>query len=550
MAYVLGCIEKIIQCIKVTKIENVKYLAHDQIYDGSLQITVHHINFFLGDVCGQPIVKIFHPAIEELISLVTTGTLKIITKNVQSFTFNVGETSFNELISTLKHLTINSSDIMLHFIYINSLTREKTGDSNITESTLESQNNSKMINYTNSRINKKFELCKYYSETVNLPDGLSDDLIQNFYYHFNDCCFPVLSYVHEGMESMLIRSSFQSATTIKSIEIISDSLRTYHGCPVEIQKLVPKVGSLISLSSISDQITNNSSNDAVIIGNNIMIPSQTELLENIGLLFRYIINPEDDYNVDFFSNKGLSSIMNYVQSFLKSSINIVKSLVEDKVCIWLQEQNGREFIPLICSLVKIIIDPFYRTIEGFIQLIKYEWVYCGFDFKHRNKKIGIYFNNYGNNGNNSVPKQKTEHCPIFFLFIMSLYQIFIQFSCHFEFDYYFLKEILVNSYYSSTYDFICESPYEMSKMVEIEESSLWKRVNKYNNRFINPLYIAVNTVLKIRYDAQILEIWHELLLPNKFNRYFYFKRRINGLLESNYEIVKQINDKVNLIQKI
>lgn len=47
----------------------------------------------------------------------------------------------------------------------------------------------------------------------------------------------------------------------------------------------------------------------------------------------------------------------------------------------LQECDGRDMCCVISSLTQILLDPFYRTIDGFQQLIQKEWVALGHPFR-------------------------------------------------------------------------------------------------------------------------------------------------------------------------
>lgn len=71
----------------------------------------------------------------------------------------------------------------------------------------------------------------------------------------------------------------------------------------------------------------------------------------------------------------------------------------------------------LASLAEIMMDPFYRTIEGLFIIIQKEWVSFGHQFSSRCGKT-------------------TEHetSPVFLQFLDSLHQLIVQFPSEFEYS--------------------------------------------------------------------------------------------------------------------
>ena len=55
--------------------------------------------------------------------------------------------------------------------------------------------------------------------------------------------------------------------------------------------------------------------------------------------------------------------------------------------------DGWDRTAQLCSLASIILDPYYRTIEGFIVSIEKDWIYFGHQFA---KRLGQGINDPGN----------------------------------------------------------------------------------------------------------------------------------------------------------
>jgi len=87
--------------------------------------------------------------------------------------------------------------------------------------------------------------------------------------------------------------------------------------------------------------------------------------------------------------------------------------------------DGWDRTPQITTLAEIMLDSYYRTIEGFQTLIQREWIAFGHKFADR---CG-----HGNGINDS-----NERSPVFLQWIDCIYQLFSQNPTAFEFNEMFL----------------------------------------------------------------------------------------------------------------
>jgi hypothetical protein len=69
-------------------------------------------------------------------------------------------------------------------------------------------------------------------------------------------------------------------------------------------------------------------------------------------------------------------------------------------------QNGSSASCVISSLAQILLDPFYRTMEGFKKLIYKDWIYYGHNFMKCN-----------NLGNDIQSLADQSYWPLFLLFL-------------------------------------------------------------------------------------------------------------------------------------
>ena len=97
--------------------------------------------------------------------------------------------------------------------------------------------------------------------------------------------------------------------------------------------------------------------------------------------FKELTEGLEDYSIS--KSKGaLNRWISTIESILKGATYVRDQILQgDSVII--NCSDGWDRTPQIVSLTKILLDPYYRTIEGFRILIMYEWNGFGHKFKSR-----------------------------------------------------------------------------------------------------------------------------------------------------------------------
>lgn len=122
--------------------------------------------------------------------------------------------------------------------------------------------------------------------------------------------------------------------------------------------------------------------------------------------------------------------LEYQHMFLEKAYELSECLKQGSSLL-IHGKEGWDKSCILSSLVQIIIDPYYRTIEGFIVLVEKEWISLGHQFV---KRLGL------------EEKKQNESCPIFILFLECLLQL-LNISPHsFEFNNTFVLYLMRNLY--------------------------------------------------------------------------------------------------------
>ncbi len=66
---------------------------------------------------------------------------------------------------------------------------------------------------------------------------------------------------------------------------------------------------------------------------------------------------------------------------------VVEKMVLEGKNVLIHCEDDSDTVPIISSIAKIRLDPFYRTFTGFQYLIEEEWLAMGFKFADRTGQI-------------------------------------------------------------------------------------------------------------------------------------------------------------------
>ena len=199
---------------------------------------------------------------------------------------------------------------------------------------------------------------------------------------------------------------------------------------------------------------------------------------------------------NFLSDFEKTKWLEYLSDLLLSSISVSKFLLRN-INVLVHCSDGWDRTAQVCSLVQIILDPFFRTIEGFAVLIEKEWISFGHQFAIRN-------------GCDVRKDKKDEKSPIFIQFLHAVYQMTMQYPTAFEFNnnlLLFLSEQIYSNKYG-TFLFNCEKEKFMNKAHE-RMVSIWSDIFLEKNKYINDLYKPINTSINIKGELKYLSIWND-----------------------------------------
>lgn len=211
---------------------------------------------------------------------------------------------------------------------------------------------------------------------------------------------------------------------------------------------------------------------------------------------------------DFFSVLHASGWLQQVSALLYWSRAIAHMIAEEAALVTLALEAGCDLTAQISSLVKLILDPYYRTLEGFQVLVQREWLAMGHPFATR---AGLGARAPGMSGGGAA--------LVFVQFLDAVHQLLRQSPTAFEFNDEYLACLAYHSQSCRFGTFLFDNERERSK-VSVEMHSLWDfvaRMHRQSPVFFNFFHRGSEATensaaspLRVRVGLSSLVVWQGL----------------------------------------
>mmetsp|Transcript_1862 Transcript_1862/g.5441 ORF Transcript_1862/g.5441 Transcript_1862/m.5441 type:complete len:185 (-) Transcript_1862:455-1009(-) len=179
--------------------------------------------------------------------------------------------------------------------------------------------------------------------------------------------------------------------------------------------------------------------------------------------------------------------------------------------------DGWDRTPQLCGLAQLLVDPYYRTAEGFRALVEKEFLEFGHMFAKRHLHASP---KYGDEDNS----------PIFVLWLDCVWQVVRQFPDAFDFNEMFLLALADQCYSTRFGTFLCNSSRERAAhFLRERTASVWWYLDALGDAVLNPNgYAAFDDILVPDVSPKNLRLWEaylqrfdESLLPAVVANTFY-----------------------------
>ena len=249
-------------------------------------------------------------------------------------------------------------------------------------------------------------------------------------------------------------------------------------------------------------------------------------------------------SISYISDNDYSVISNLPNTFwyetiiliLKGGFQIYHSIKDQEKTVLIHCSDGWDRTSQLSALSQILLDKYYRTLEGFIVLIEKDWLSFGHQFRIRN---------------GFCPKEKRdEFSPIFLQWLDCVYQIMEQNCTKFEFNVNLLTYIAERIFCGKYGTFLFNTDKERKENNAKENTiSIWTEILDFDkkNEFINPIY-DYNNDQEIQINYKKIKLWKDYFLRfEKGQKEGYY---VNRFIKKEQKYKKELDKKNKLIEEM
>uniref|UniRef100_A0A3Q3FFB1 Myotubularin related protein 6 n=1 Tax=Labrus bergylta TaxID=56723 RepID=A0A3Q3FFB1_9LABR len=331
-------------------------------------------------------------------------------------------------------------------------------------------------------VNRDFKVCETYPRDLYVPITASKPIIVGSSKFRSKGRFPVLTYFYQEKKAAVCRCSQPlsgfSARCLEDESLLQAISKANHNSRfVYVMDTRPKLNALANRAAgkgyeNEDNYSNIRFQFVGIENIHVMRTSLQKLLEVIGTRSLSM----SDYLVGLES----SGWLRHIKAVVDAAIFLTKAVTVEGVSVLVHCSDGWDRTAQVCSLGSLLMDPYYRTIKGFMVLIEKDWISFGHKFADRCDQL------------DGDPK---EVSPIFTQFLECVWQLTEQFPQAFEFSEWFLLQIHEHVHSCQYGNFLGNNQRQR------EELQFWRNMYHQFDRSMHPRQSILKTILTLRENS-------------------------------------------------
>uniref|UniRef100_A0AAR2LGT1 Myotubularin phosphatase domain-containing protein n=1 Tax=Pygocentrus nattereri TaxID=42514 RepID=A0AAR2LGT1_PYGNA len=323
-------------------------------------------------------------------------------------------------------------------------------------------------------VNRDYKVCETYPRDLYVPITASKPIIVGSSKFRSKGRFPVLTYFYQERKAAVCRCSQPlsgfSARCLEDEHMLQAISKANHNNRyVYVMDTRPKLNALANRAAgkgyeNEDNYSNIRFQFVGIENIHVMRSSLQKLLEVVGTRSLSVM----DYLVGL-ENSGW---LRHIKAIVDAAIFLTKAVTVEGASVLVHCSDGWDRTAQVCSLGALLMDPYYRTIKGFMVLIEKDWISFGHKFADRCDQL------------DGDPK---EVSPIFTQFLECVWQLTEQFPQAFQFSEWFLIQIHEHIHSCQFGNFLGNSQRQREELKE-RTYSLWDHLLSEQQLYLNPVY--------------------------------------------------------------
>ncbi|XP_064205433.1 myotubularin-like [Anguilla rostrata] len=346
-------------------------------------------------------------------------------------------------------------------------------------------------------LNQSYELCDTYPTILAVPSKASEEDLRKVASFRSRSRIPVLSWIHPENQAVITRCSQplvgMSGKRNRDDERYLDMIREANGSTgkLTIYDARPNVNAVANKATGGGYEGDDAYQNAELVFLDIHnIHVMRESLKKL----KDIVYPQVE-EAHWLSSLESTHWLEHIKLVLSGASQVAEKISTGNSVV-VHCSDGWDRTAQLCALAMLMLDSYYRTLQGFQVLLQKEWISFGHKFSSR---IGHGDKNHAD----------ADRSPIFLQFIDCVWQMTKQFPTAFEFNDRFLMTVLDHLYSCrfGTFLYNCESAREANE-VKLKTVSLWSLINSDSSSYINLFYTMESShVLYPVASMRHLELW-------------------------------------------
>ncbi|KAI1891271.1 hypothetical protein AGOR_G00142060 [Albula goreensis] len=474
--------------IRTPKVEQVKLLDRfsNKCTTGDLHLTATHLIFVENTSAGAQEIWILHHHIAsvEKLSLTTSGCpLVIQCRNFRVVHFVVPrERDCHDVYSSLLRLLRPVSYDELYAFSYNPKQNDQQREEGWQVIDLVAEFERMGVpcdQWQLTDVNRDYKVCETYPRDLYVPITASKPIIVGSSKFRSKGRFPVLTYFYQEKKekkAAVCRCSQPlsgfSARCLEDEHMLQAISKANHNSRyIYVMDTRPKLNALANRAAgkgyeNEDNYSNIRFQFVGIENIHVMRSSLQKLLEVVGTrglsVSEYLL--------------GLESCgwLRHIKAIVDAAIFLTKAVTVEGASVLVHCSDGWDRTAQVCSLGALLMDPYYRTIKGFMVLIEKDWISFGHKFADRCDQL------------DGDPK---EVSPVFTQFLECVWQLTEQFPQAFQFSEWFLIQIHEHVHSCQFGNFLGNSQRQREELqMKVKTHSLWAHLLNEQHNYLNPLY--------------------------------------------------------------